>query len=74
MSKISRKNTEKVWEDALTRPAVTFVNVPFPYLPVEAFSCDFSDPNTKPGRRNTCLRLEKARSAGAYPEAKAILC
>ena len=74
MSKISRKNTEKVWEDALTRPAVTFVNVPFPYLPVEAFSCDFSDPKTKPGRRTTCLRLEKARSAGAYPEAKAILC
>lgn len=73
MSKISRKNTEKAWEDALTRPAVTFVNVPFPCLSMEAFSCDFSDPKTKPAR-NTCLRLEKARSAGAYPEAKVILC
>lgn len=27
----------RVWDDALTWPAVTPVNVPFPCLPVEAF-------------------------------------
>lgn len=63
----------KVWEDTLIQPAVTFVNVPFPCLPVEAFSCNFSDPKTKPAS-NTFLMLEKARSTGASPEAKVSLC
>lgn len=56
----------KVWEDALTRPAVTLVNVPFPCLPVEAFRR-----KTKPAS-NTFLRLEIASGAAAYPEAKGI--